>query len=147
MACCVHAGMMQVHVVFCFHAFHHGGILKAPFRPCACAFECTLERLPLLLLCIEFYHYYNTSTTLRLCWCPAKNRGTPSVHLLQGKWRENQMPCACENCPTGYYGSTTGLTTSTCTNAAPAGYYAPAGSTSASLCSAGHFGSEHVISF
>ena len=57
--------------------------VKAPFRPCACAFECTLERFPLLLLCIEFYHYYNTSTTLRLCWCPAKNRGTPSVHLLQ----------------------------------------------------------------
>ena len=64
--------------------------------------------------------------------CPAK--------CPAGKWSAAGAS-SCSNCNAGRYGSTEGLTAATCTGACSAGYYCPAGSTSATQnkCSAGNY--------
>jgi hypothetical protein len=76
----------------------------------------------------------SASSSLSQCVCVSGFAGTFGTNCSicdVGTWSAGGTQLECSLCPAGRFGSTNGLTSSTCSGICSANYYCPAGSTSA----------------
>jgi hypothetical protein len=73
------------------------------------------------------------ATSISSCQCPAGSQSYSGYcsSCLPGTWSAGGTQLECSLCPAGRFGSTNGLTSTTCSGICSANYYCPAASTSA----------------